>query len=251
MTEEIYSDADLVAFDDGMMADDAAMHLAQRLESDDALKTRLDAICLDRETVAAAFDTLLDQAPSMAPPACAPLAKAVPPQKSFSPWAIAASLVLALGLGALGHRAIAPDRALDWQELAAAYHALYTTETLTALAPPDAETTTAQLQRAGAALGHDVPAGLTNIDGLSFRRAQVLGHGGTAIIQLSYLDGAGVPYAFCLRAAGTAGSSDMQARGFAGVQGVGWQAGGIDYVLLANRPLKELETLSGVFLNRL
>jgi len=261
LTQDLYSDADLVAFDDGEMALDAATRLAARLESDSQLESRLTALRIDRKEVAAAFDALLDLAPEYAPlPDKPPVHTPVVHRAAFAPWAMAASLAIAVGLGALGYRAVAPISelapALGWQELAAAYHALYTTETLQALTSPDAETIAAQLARTGAALGREVPARLTDIPGLSFRRAQVLGHGGVAIIQLSYLDAAGVPYAFCLRATQAGAkdpmqTSEMQVRDFAGVQWVGWRTDGIEYVLLAKRPRAELETLSGVFRARL
>lgn len=251
MTQGRYSDEDLVAYDDGEMAADEAAQLTARLEADAALRSRLDRLRLDRGAMAAAFQTLLEQAPPHLPAGCAPTASVAPQsRRGMSVWAVAASVALAVALGALGHRTLAPQPEMGWQQLAAAYHALYVTETVAVLPPPDPTAAAAQLARSAAALGHPIPTALTAIPGLSFRRAQVLGHDGAAIIQLAYIDDNGVPYAFCLRAVDGAAMRPMTAQGFAGVQGVEWQSGGVEYVLLGKRPQPELQALAEIFRGR-
>lgn len=249
MTERSYSDAELVAFDDGEMPESEAAQLAAALAGDAELAARLSALSVDREVLRAGLARLLDQAPQAMPEICNPNpATAAPPprtRKGARGLSLAAAFALAAFLGALGNRLLAPEPELTWQELAAAYHALYTTQTLAAVPAPTADGASGQLSRLSQASGLTIPAGLSDIPGLSFRRAQILGHDGAAIVQLAYLDHDGVPFALCLRAATTTDERPMQARGFAGVGGVSWQADGVEYVLLAKRPHHVLERIAG------
>ena len=256
MTQNDFSDQDLVAFDDGQLSGEKTAQLRDCLSRDLELQARLAALKLDRDGVAGAFDKLLDLAPkqgefSRAPVQSAP-ALVRPAGMAIRPLAAAACLVMALIAGAAGYRALAPAPAtMAWQDLAAAYHALYVGETLAVIAPPEGATKAAQFTRAETALGQPISRALGDIPGLSFRRVQVLGFDDQAIIQLAYLGEDGVPYALCLRKVENADNPAMQPMEFAGVDGVGWQSGGLEIVLLGKRDQGELNMLAKEFARNL
>jgi len=84
----------------------------------------------------------------------------------------------------------------DWVETVASYQALYTTETLSG-AVQDRTVSSAILARARDELGVDL-TGALDIEGLTFKRVQMLAIDGAPLIQMAYLDAEGRPFAFCL-----------------------------------------------------
>ncbi|RMF37418.1 MAG: hypothetical protein D6754_09570 [Alphaproteobacteria bacterium] len=240
MSEHQISDAELTGFLDGELSAADRERIAARLGSDPELARRLEALKIDKAAVANAFALLsVRDAPKPAP---AP----APRRRSARMVAMAASLALAVLAGVLVGRTLRPGpEALDWRELAAAYHALYVTDTL-ARVRTDPEQVERALARAEAALGRPIPRRLTRLPGLDFKRVQLLGHDGAAVIQIAYLDAAGSPVALCLHAAEAAPGTDAQPRElrFAGVRGIAWHNDGVEYLLLGKGRADGLEALA-------
>ncbi|MEJ6391550.1 anti-sigma factor family protein [Gymnodinialimonas ulvae] len=179
-------DADLVALLDGVLPDAEADALRAEMAADPALQARLAVLDVDLSGLRGSADALL----ASAPPVPADIAA---PRGSVATLAMAASVALALVLGGVlvGTRL---GGAEDWRDYAAAYHLLYQPETLAA--PVQGDGGVAYVSEA---LGHDLSA-LTEIEGLDFRRAQVLGWEGETLVQFAYLDASGRPVAVCVMA---------------------------------------------------
>lgn len=179
-----FSDEELTAFLDG----EAEAGLVAQIEASlPALEARLAALDLPLETLRAGLDPAHLRAPEMAP-----LPVAAAPQR-FAMWQPAA-LAASFALGAFLFSPSEPEP--SWVDAVASYQALYVTETLSGTTQ-DGEVTQAVLMRAQAALGVDVDAARV-LDGLTFKRAQMLAIGGEPLLQMAYLDSEGVPFAFCL-----------------------------------------------------
>jgi anti-sigma factor RsiW len=184
------SDARLVAYLDGALGDAEARALEADLAADPALAARLAALDVDLTGLRDEMAGLLARAPAM------PAAPAAAPSAPLLQMAAAAAIACALVLGGLlaGLRLGAPDE--DWRDYAAAYHLLYRPETLAAPFEGDGG-----IGAVSQVLGRDLSA-LATLDGLDFRRAQVLGWEDAPLVQLAYLDAEGRPFAVCLMPGG-------------------------------------------------
>lgn len=180
-------DADLVALLDGALPSADAEALRTDIAADPALRARWEALDVDLAGLRTQADTLLASAPPV------PAAATVAPRGSVATLAMAASVALALVLGGVlvGTRL---GGAEDWRDYAAAYHLLYQPETLAAPVVGDGG-----VAHVSEVLGHDLSA-LTEVEGLNFRRAQVLGWEGETLVQFAYLDASGRPVAVCVMA---------------------------------------------------
>ncbi len=183
MTDNL--DARWVALLDGALSAAETEALRADIASDPAKQARLDALDVDLSGLSQAGTDLLASAP--------PLPNAVAPRGSVVQLAIAASVALALVLGGvlLGSRS---GWAEDWRDFAAAYHLLYQPETLAAPVQGDGG-----VALVSEAIGQDLSA-LADVEGLDFRRAQILGWNDQALIQFAYLDASGRPVAVCVMA---------------------------------------------------
>jgi hypothetical protein len=189
-----------MTFTDQMLQDflagtaDAATTAAieNAVETDVALQLKLAALDPFAAPIKDAFDTLaLGTVTQVEMPT-----PAVVPSWNFG--AIAASLVIGLGLGAAGVFGWMQPEKSDWRMEVADYQVLYVPETIAHLSSSP-EGLTAQFGRAGAAIGLDFPGDeLSNVDGLTLKRAQVLGHDGDPLIQIVFQDKSGSAIALCL-----------------------------------------------------
>lgn len=184
MTERDWSDDDarLVAYLDGVLPEAGRRTLERDLETDADLKARLDAMQVDLARVRAELDAVLDEAPQ------AGLTEK--PGLGIVGYAAAACFALALLFGGWSLGRQGPSE--DWRDFAAAYHLLYRTETLAGERVGDGG-----IGVVSSALGRDLSP-LTEVQGLDFRRAQVLGWQDQPLVQLAYLDAQGRPFAICV-----------------------------------------------------
>ncbi|MEO0380765.1 MAG: hypothetical protein AAF252_10895, partial [Pseudomonadota bacterium] len=109
---------------------------------------------------------------------------------------IAAGLAVALFTG-FGTPEPAPR---GWVSFVASYQTLYTTATLTDVSP-SADEAALQLASVSEGIGIDLAA-LPQAEGLTFKRAQLLGFNGKPLVQISYLRDDGTPVALCIIPAG-------------------------------------------------
>ncbi|WP_220750732.1 hypothetical protein [Jannaschia sp. AI_61] len=198
--------------------DIAAIVVAQDTDLD--LRRRLDRLRVLGDMAAMASAPVLASAPSVP-------ADLVQGRSKRSPWPVrlglAASLVLGVLIGAFGGARQGPD---DWMAYVAAYQALYTEETLSSL--PAAQTVTdAGLAQA---LGRDLPP--VDVEGLSFRRAQLLGYEGQPLVQMAFLTEGGAPVALCIIALPRQDDSPLRMTQLEGMQAAHWTDGGYGYLLI-------------------
>ncbi len=224
----MYSDEDLTAFLDDELSQDKAGEITAALMQDPALARRLEALQIDLPGLKAAFNAL------PTPPVTLPTAK----PRWIMP-ALAASIMLALGIG-IGVRLQAPQT--GWEMEVAHYQALYVSQTLSVI-EPDVQRLTQEIAKTSALLGLDMNLEiLDGFDGLTLRRAQVLGFEGQVLIQIAYTMADGTPVAFCILKRQNSVEEPINTSEMMGMAAASWQSsdhsflaiGGVDQKLMAD-----------------
>ena len=127
---------------------------------------------------------------------------------------------------------IASSDAEAWRQAVADYQALYTRETLS-IAPKDPAIHRTGLQRVSKSLGLSLPAAVSEVGGLDYKRAQILKFGTQPLAQLAYLYKDEIPVAFCivkLDEADRAASNEVRS----GLNIVHWAKGGYSLMLVGD-----------------
>jgi anti-sigma factor RsiW len=216
-----FTDEELTAFLDGE-ADTVLSHaLDQALEHDDALAQRLAVLDATGADLQAAFALDRMNAPAMPTATVVPLVQ--PIRRFFTPLAIAASFAA----GLMVTQILRPAPTQGWMDQVASYQALYVAQTL-AVETQDPALVRATLARSGIAHTFDTAP---EIEGLEFKRAQILSVKGTPLIQLAYVDDNGTPFALCLTPMQKA-DKPVSARARHDLAAADWITEGIGYVLI-------------------
>lgn len=189
-----WSTQDLQAY----LAGDASAADAAAIEADLARDPQL-------ETRLMALDPLSDQlggaADAMAGPSDAQMAQWVTPettQRSFGWSHLAAAAVVGAVLVGAGWLANPAASTSNWRVQVATYQALYSPETIAAIAF-DADELATQIDTVGARVGFNNLRQITdNIDELELLRGQILTHDGQPLAQIVFASAAGEPIALCL-----------------------------------------------------
>jgi len=228
------TDEELTAFLDGEADPELAARITMMRESDPVVADRLHALQIDVAAIRDAFS--LDQ---LNPPAFVQPAAAAPAKRIG--WAMPAAIAASFIAGLLVTSIVRPAPAPSWVDMVAAYQALYVTETLAGpvQSPGSFE---GVMARAQDLLGVDL-RGAAGLQGLEFKRAQVLGFDQAPLIQIAYLDADGAPFAFCITNTAQADvvAGQMMAHGLA-VNA--WSENGIGYVLVGGDDVDEVVALS-------
>jgi anti-sigma factor RsiW len=198
-------DTELVALIDGELDADAKSRLLARLAQDETLRRRYEALREARGTIIAAFDSLLDRAPtarlrSWLPPEAAPrAARARVAGIGLRELAAGmAACLLAAGLGAWIALSLAPrQEQQDWRSAVEEYTNLYTKETFSPL-QPDASLEAVELAAVGAKVGAKLTPEALALPGLRFTVAFMLSYKGSPLGAIAYVDPAGEPVMFCV-----------------------------------------------------
>lgn len=254
-TPRTFSDEELTAFLDGEADDVLLEEISEALETDAELEERMAGLEIPMAAITGAFDQMLADAPAM--PALPTLKDAVPePTKAPEPANTNAPLKWAWGLGTFGTGIAAglavalftgfgtPEPApRGWVSFVASYQTLYTTTTLAGLNPSEAEAAL-QLASVSEGIGIDL-AGLPQAEGLTFRRAQLLGFNGKPLVQISYLRDDGTPVALCIIPAGP-DEKGLSMGAAEGLDVARWNTPGFGFLLIGGQdgePLaREAET---------
>lgn len=247
-----FTDEELTAYLDGEA--DSELHAAvdAALESDPAVVDQLGALDVPLAPIVEAYDALLQDAPEMqALPEAAPLAQpSVGAPRSR--WGfgvgtfatgIAAGLAVAMFTG-LGTPEPAPAAPRGWVSFVASYQALYTPETL-AMSDPTRDEAAVQLASVSDALGLDL-SGLPQTEGLTFKRAQILGFKDKPLIQIAFVRADGTPVALCIIPAG----SDAKPVSMGAAEGLGlarWNTPGFGFLLIGGTDEAPLEAEAETF----
>lgn len=207
-----FSDEDLSAFLDGEADATLEAEISAALETDEALGERLASLDIPVAAIKQAFDDMMVDAPSLPAnffadmPEVAPIAPAAPANTNARPrWGMgivtfATGLAAGLAVAVFTGFGTPEPAQRGWVSFVASYHALYTTATLSGFETSQQEAAV-QLASVSEQLGLDLAA-LPQAEGLTFKRAQILGFNGKPLVQISFLRDDGTPVALCIIPAG-------------------------------------------------
>jgi len=258
------TDEMLVAYLDGQASAEETAAIEEKLTSDTDISARLALLDAGSRPFREAFDLMLEAAPAKKlQDQLEESRSTVPANSSFGGyrgWAMAACLVLAVGLGfAVGDRyfqsadpvvAKAPaPKAKGWRQVVADYHTLYSKETLED-AGGSAQTQDQRLAAASKLLSIELKRDQLAVDGLDYKRAQILRFKKKPLAQMAYLYDGETPVAFCILPSGKpAHGPKQEVRN--GMQVVHWIKGGFGFMLIGKVPADGLNkiarTLEGRF----
>ena len=243
MTDHVtYTDEILVAYLDGELEPSQCADIEAALAQDAGLAERLADLsfsvaalsqALSPEALGVpAFPDLPDEPEEVEAPA---------PRRAMGkaiPLAMAASFLL----GAMLTVVLQPEPAQPgWREAVASYQALYATETL-AQAEQSTDETARVLTRATETIGAQMQAAQT-IEGLEFKRAQMLAMNGKPLLQMAYLAADGTPYALCVIKSAKP-SGEVQSFTSHDLAGASWVKDGVGYLLIGGQDAQFVRDLS-------
>ena len=145
---------------------------------------------------------------------------------------VAASVIAGVILGATMFRGLPPSDTPAWAAAAAAYQELYVAETLLN-SEQSPEVTGNVLAGFGAAHGLSL-SGLTGLEGVAFKRAQILGYEGQPLLQLAYLAGTDTPVSVCLFPVDGSDHAP-QTTVLKGLSATGWVSRGVGFLVIGGR----------------
>jgi anti-sigma factor RsiW len=220
-------DAELVALIDNELDENRKKALLARLETDERLRERYEALREAGAPISAAFDALLRQAPiARLRAALPPEGLARPPSRRFAGIALrelAAGIVigaLAAGAAAWIALSLAPQgEREDWRSAVAEYTNLYTNETFTPL-NPDAALQAVELSAVGATVGADLTPE-----------------------KLAFVDPEGAPVLLCVYA-NHAPDAPMRSEQRDDLSLAWWSRGGRSYLVIGRMPTERAVALA-------
>ena len=235
-TAMTFSDEELTAYLDGELEPARRAEIDAVLGTDDALSERLAGLTLPMGALRAAMAPGVIDAPAL-PSALQITHVQTRPRRLWIPAAVAAAFTLGFGLNTL----FQPAEPSGWTTAVASYQALYITDTLSG---PVQENHRRDEVLAWANQVFDVdltPA--LDVDGMDFKRAQVLGFRNKPLLQIAYLKPDGTPMALCLiptdgpdKAPETSVLFDLA--------GVSWVENGVGYYLVGGEDLSTVSALT-------
>lgn len=226
------TDADLTGYIDGELPADQMVAMHEALANDPDASARLETLKAATLGLSKNADALLTMAPKMPElPAMAPTR-----QPTFGIIGTAAAACVMATAFILTRPA---DQ--DWMTEVARYQALYVTETLANAPEQPPEVIATISDRIGRPL-----IAATTVEGLDYRRSQLLGVDGNDLVQMAFLDANGAPFALCLiRGTGDTDPLDITTR--AGLASASWSDGQHAYILIGGTDLTTVETLAKSF----
>lgn len=265
------SDELLVAYLDGELPLEERAEMNRLLAGSEEARERLEFLRSGDRPFRDALDTLLAQAPmermtaSLSLPVGAeyqPAQRHAAPAASHGwvPMAAAAAVLLALVGGFVGGMlsprldATAPVVAManedeeeedepvvaerGWRQAVADYQVLFTSDSLTPFQGGESG-----LTLANAALGIPIDGVAADLDGLNFRRVQVLQFNGKPLVQLAYLSHDGKPVSFCIIASGKP-EQRVEVEQRNGLEIVHWILAGYGFMVIGDISQEELEPIA-------
>lgn len=226
---ETISNEDLTAYLDGELAEGERRRIEEAVAADADLAARLEALDVPVGAAKPLFDALLDSAPE-----CPPVQSAARPSRLFPRMAAAGLLVLGIGIGVVWSPLAKRDTPSDWKMAVANYQVLYVPETL-AGGPADPEHAATDLARLSGTLGRDLSRAVS-VEGLRFRRAQMLGLEAEPLVQIAYLGDDDVPFAICVTPVDDP-SYAPRTEHLAGLAAAHWVADGFGFLVIGGDDL--------------
>jgi anti-sigma factor RsiW len=233
-------DEALLALIDNQLGETAREELLARLEQDEAMRERFEALRRSRPQIVAAFDSLLEEAPlarlrASLPPLGGGVVGARP-RPAVSWWSLAAALAVGLVLGAAAAVGFgfSEKEESDWRRAVVEYMQLYTPDTFAPL-NPDPATAALELKGVGDKVGVALTPQNTAVNDLRFRVAFNLAYAGAPLAEVGFTDARGEPAAFCVIANGER-TSPLRTVTRDGLSYATWSKDGKSYILIAHMP---------------
>jgi anti-sigma factor RsiW len=235
-------DADLVALIDNELDENRKKALLARLETDERLRERYEALREIGAPIAASFDALLRQAPIAR--LCAGLPLDGPARASSQRFAGVALRELAAGI-AIGLLAasvaawvalsLAPIKGKeDWRTAVVDYTNLYTNETFSPL-NPDLPLQAVELSAVGDRVGANLTPDNIALPGLRFTVAFMLAFERFPLGVIAYVDREGAPVLLCI-IANQAPDAAMRSEKRGDLSLAWWSRGGRSYLVIGRMP---------------
>ncbi|MDJ0614559.1 MAG: hypothetical protein QNJ29_12890 [Rhizobiaceae bacterium] len=231
MVEKFFTDEELVAYLDGESDFAPVEEIEAALKTDRALIKRVGQLEIDRESIVQGFNHI-----KPAKPINPAILEAPANQNSASSWRLAASVaVVCLAIGFGSSTLLTKSDEPGWIEYVAAYQALYTNSTLSSVNQSE-EALVTELQRVSSAIGKDIKLEQLNVtEEVEYKRGQVLGFRGKALIQLAFLTSMGEPMALCILRTGKADSESVSVATLEGMSSAQWTENGYSFLLIGGK----------------
>jgi|GEM_PF-644138 len=248
---EAVSDEQLTAYLDDEMSDDMRARVEDALESDPQAQRRLERLKLPDGLLERAFDPKAMGVPPMPAALRDKLDMTAGPVPANSnkapgylwPMSVAASFALGMLLMTALRPATSGPEQISWVDTVASYQALYVPETLSDQQAP--EITQRVLARAQNVLGVNLQAAL-DVEGLTFKRVQMLSIDSAPLIQMAYLDAQGQPFAFCLTKQSVE-DQDQEVRMSFDLATSSWVENGVGFVIVGGQDGSKAEEIAERF----
>jgi anti-sigma factor RsiW len=243
-------DADLVALIDNELDENRKKALLARLETDERLRERYEALRETGAPIAASFDALLRQAPIARLRAGLPLeGSARAPSGRFAGIALrdlAAGIaigLLAAGLAAWVALSLAPNKGKeDWRSAVVDYTNLYTNETFSPL-NPDLPLQAVELSAVGARVGANLTPDNIALPDLRFTVAFMLAYERAPLGVVAFVDPEGAPVLLCI-IANKAPDAAMRSEKRGDLSLAWWSRDGRSYLVIGHMPEERAVTLA-------
>ena len=227
-----FSNEELTAYLDGEADAELADSITAALDVDRELREQLRQLDIDTSVLRESFDSMLaatPAAPQWIDQGSDPGAR---PSADYPTARLAAVGIFCLISGWLAALFLNGPPSPSWQDFAAKYHALYVTETLNT-ADTRPAIVARGLGRVADALGRKIdPSVVQSVDGLTYKRAQILGFQGAPLIQVAYLSATGEPVALCIIKAKDAADEAVRTSKMEGMASATWTRSGYSYLLI-------------------
>ncbi|SCZ69480.1 Transmembrane transcriptional regulator (anti-sigma factor RsiW) [Epibacterium ulvae] len=235
-----FSDEDLTAYLDGEAGQDLANRIEAELETSQELRARLEALTLPIGDIRALWDSKLADAPPMPP-----LPQAAPRQAPVLPFGLGLAAGIVVMIAFQWNTTPPPPKWSEWQQSAAAYQALYMTETLAGFSP-DTQEAQRQLDYIEERFELEL-ASVTDAIGAEYRRSQVLGFEQRPLAQISLLTEDGVPLALCIIRRPVEPDKALRVGAIEGLAAAEWSRGEYSFLLVGGEDKEVVEELAQQF----
>lgn len=241
------SDEELVQYLDGQLPPERVRAIDAALQTDADLANRMAGMQIDTQALRDAFEPLLAQAPAFSSqrvdertddqqpvdvPAAETHAGDATGGGSVRWLPLAASVLLALAVGFGAARYVErTGQPVHWHQAVVDYQQLYTTDTLP-MDDPGESIVRSQLAAVSKTSGLQISPDMVQLPGLTFKRAQTLGHDGKPLVQLAFADRNGAPVALCFMP--IEASTKPQSARIDGMNTVSWANGRYSFILVAH-----------------
>ncbi len=240
MQSRYFSDEELVAYLDGEKDFAPIEEIAAALKTDIALAKRLEGLRVDTGAIAESFAGLARGNRPL------PNLPAVPVTR-MRYGIVAAAAVIALMIGFGAGLSTSSMNAPGWRDYVAAYQALYINATL---AHVNQSPTRQQdeLNRVSAAIGKTINVSALNVSPeVDYKRAQILGYKGQALVQLAFLTSTGHPVALCIIRSDREAPGKIVSETMEGMSSAYWSQGGYEYLLIGGTDQSMVSRLAEKF----